>query len=701
MADLEEQNRSAKELANNLEEIGKLGAASASNFRDISIELGKSVTNAKNFGGAFRLAKTTSTSLAKDAENLAKASKTDLSNRQNANNLAKQAETNSKNLLSIQRQRQVAQDLLANATEEEKAELNELLVNLFRAEEEARGIAEGFEKIVDENEKLNKSTKFFDNVRDLLKDIPVIGRLFGQPFDEASQKIREAKVDGGNAFQVINAGASAFDNILLTGIVASLFKADTATTNLAKQLGVSKSEARDLKASFNAISVDSGIAALNAEAMAESMIQLGDAIGATAGFTTQQVVDQTKLTRMVGMQAEESAKLAEFGTLNGENTRSLTADILEQVAVLEQETGVRLDGRKILSQVANISGQLGAQYGYNTKELARAVVQANRLGLSLEQTQGVAANLLDFEQSITNELQAELLIGRDLNLERARLLALNGDSAGAAAELAKQFGTAEEFSRLNVIQQQSLAAAVGMSADELADSIKKQEVLNTLGEKNFDTLMQSEQGRERIRTLGGESLLNQLEQQSAADKFQQALQKIQTAFGAIVEGPLGGLIDGMASLAGSAGAVYTALGLIGAVSLVRVIGSVVSLAISLGASAASAATLASGLTLGIGALAVAGGIALIMNAMNDADSGAKQMATMGDGVIPTGFGETIIKRPEGSIALNNNDSVALVAGTNLGQGDKESKRTNELLQTLINQNNSKPKISPVGLYEVQ
>ena len=698
MADLEEQNRSARELANNLEEIGKLGAASASNFRDISIELGKSVTNAKNFGGAFRLAKTTSTSLAKDAENLAKASKTDLSNRQNANNLAKQAETNSKNLLSIQRQRQVAQDLLANATEEEKAELNELLVNLFRAEEEARGIAEGFEKIVDENEKLNKSTRFFDNVRDLLKDIPVIGRLFGQPFDEASQKIREAKVDGGNAFQVINAGASAFDNILLTGIVASLFKADTSTTNLAKQLGVSKSEAKDLRASFNAVAMDSGIAALNAEAMAESMIQLGDAIGATAGFTTQQVVDQTKLTRMVGMQAEESARLAEFGILNGENTRSLTTDILEQVAVLEQETGVRLDGRKILSQVANISGQLGAQYGYNTKELARAVVQANRLGLSLEQTQGVAANLLDFEQSITNELQAELLIGRDLNLERARLLALNGDSAGAAAELAKQFGTAEEFSRLNVIQQQSLAAAVGMSADELADSIKKQEVLNTLGEKNFDTLMQSEEGRERIRTLGGEQLLNQLEQQSAANKFQQALEKIQTAFGTIIEGPLGGIIDGMASLASNSYAVYTALGLIAGVSLVRTLGSLFSMATTLGTSAAFAITTSQALTAGLSAIAIAAGIGVVMAALSSAKSDTE---TMSDGVIPTGFGETIIKRPEGSIALNNNDSVALVAGTNLGQGDKESKRTNALLQTLINQNASKPKISPVGLYEVQ
>ncbi len=699
MADLEEQNRSARELANNLEEIGKLGAASASNFRDISIELGKSVTNVKNFGGAFRLAKTTSTSLAKDAENLAKASKTDLSNRQNANNIAKQAEVNSKNLLSIQRQRQVAQDLLANATEEEKAELNELLVNLFRAEDETRGIAEGFKKIVDENEKLNKSTRFFDNVRDLVKDIPVIGRLFGQPFDDASQKIREAKVDGGNAFQVINAGASAFDNILLTGIVASLFKADTSTTNLAKQLGVSKSEARDLRASFNAVAMDSGIAALNSEAMAESMIQLGNVIGATAGFTTQQIVDQTKLTRMVGMQAEESAKLAEFGTLNGENTRSLTNDILEQVAVLEQETGIRLDGRKILSQVANISGQLGAQYGYNTKELARAVVQANRLGLSLEQTQGVAANLLDFEQSITNELQAELLIGRDLNLERARLLALNGDSAGAAAELAKQFGTAEEFSRLNVIQQQSLAAAVGMSADELADSIKKQEVLNTLGEKNFDTLMQSEEGRKRIRTLGGESLLNQLEQQSAADKFQQALEKIQTAFGAIVEGPLGGLIDGMASLAGSAGAVYTALGLIGAVSLARAIGSLSTLAFTiLPAAAAGAITTASAITFGLGLAAIVAGIAY-MTAQSKKSQ--QELSTVDDMISPPGYGDRIISTPKGQIALNNQDTI--VAGTNLGQepNNQETKRTNALLQTLINQNASKPKISPVGLYEVQ
>ena len=40
--------------------------------------------------------------------------------------------------------------------------------------------------------------------------------------------------------------------------------------------------------------------------------------------------------------------------------------------------------------------------------------------------------------------------------------------------------------------------------------------------------------------------------------------------------------------------------------------------------------------------------------------------------IPAGYGETIIKRPKGSLALNNNDSVNITAGTNLNQNQGNS-----------------------------
>ena len=43
-----------------------------------------------------------------------------------------------------------------------------------------------------------------------------------------------------------------------------------------------------------------------------------------------------------------------------------------------------------------------------TKELINAVLQANKLGISLEQAKGISESMLDFESSISKELEAEL-----------------------------------------------------------------------------------------------------------------------------------------------------------------------------------------------------------------------------------------------------------------------------------------------------
>ena len=700
MADGEELKNNLGESERILKQIREESALLRNIFAELTQSLRDQAKNGGELKASLQVASRDTAKLQTLSSKLAGISEKDLKNKTRANNLAKFALEAVAQQLSVESNIAVLSERLVNAKGKEKEELEKALETQQNALITSEGLVENYQQLVETAEKLDSKGKYFGNIAKALKEIPVIGSLIVGGFENAQEGLQEAALESDTlkrSFMQVDAIAKGFARPTIATIISGLTSADTSTTNLAKQLGISKSEARDLRASFNVIAVDSGVAALNANAMAESMIQLGDTIGATAGFTTQQVIDQTKLTRMVGLQADEAAKLAEFGTLNGEETRSLTEDILDQVAVLEKETGLRLDSRKVLSQVANITGQLGAQYSYNTQELARAVVQANRLGLSLEETQGIAANLLDFEQSITNELQAELLIGRDLNLEQARLLALQGDSAGAAAEMAKQFGTAGEFSRLNVIQQQSLAAAVGMSADQLADTIKKQEVLNTLGEKNFDTLMQTEEGRQRISELGGDQLLQQLEQQSAAQKFQQAMEKIQSAIGSIVEGPFGGFLDMISKAADSAYAVYGALGLIAGVSLVRTIGSLVSMAATLGTSAAFAITASQALTLGLSAVAIAAGIGLVMAALN---SSKKETTTLDDGIIPPGYGDRILSTPKGQIALNNQDTV--VAGTNLNQGsNEETKRTNMLLERLITQNSEKPRLSPVGLYEVQ
>lgn len=698
-----------EELKNNLSDSSEI----LDNIRDIAVQL-ESVLG--SMAGEFKeqlkggsaevkaieeFTKRSVKNLTSSAGQLAKLSKESLKGDKSSVNISKELVKAKTNQLIIESKIKLLVDQLLVAEGEEADALQRSLETLSESADTAGILVNKFQEVNDAASEIDSKGKYFDKAKKFVDGIPVLSGLFGPGFAEASKGLKEAALESDKTkrnLMKVGAVAKGIGKIVDFSLVGMLSAADSSTTNLAKQLAVSKDTARGLRANFNSIAIDSGTAALNSQNLTESFIELGNEMGAVSGFTNEQVEQQGRLTKLVGLQGGEAAKLAEFGMIQGTSTREATTDILQQVKLLEQETGIRLEGRKILAEVANVSGRLGAQYGFNTQQIAKAVVQSQRLGLSLEDTAGIAGNLLDFESSITKELQAELLIGKDLNLEQARLLALQGDSAGAAAELAKQFGTAEEFSSLNVIQQQSLADAMGMSVDQLSDSIRKQQVLSSLGAASIKQL--EEEGRlDELRgDANGELLLQQYEQQSAADKFASAVTKIQSAFGSLMEGPLGGVVDMMTGLADSAFAVYTAIGLMAGISLVRTIGSLATMAVSLGSSALFATTTSAALTLGIGAIAIAGGIALVLAAM---DSGKGKVKTMNDGIIPPGFGDRIISSPKGSIALNNQDT--LVAGTNLGQngGNQETKRTNALLEALVMQNKTKQKISPIGLYEVQ
>lgn len=705
-----DQVNNAKELNRLFEDLGRLTQEVEKTFSSISSNIGKAVKETEDFSGEFKIAKKDANDIVNQVGKLTKQQKSNLSTQRGRNSIAKQYNDFLRSTQKLENTILYLQNLQRNATGEEAELLKQVVNELSNGLEPSREIAETFEGINDTLEKIESRTDWVRKLAEGVKDIPGIGPLLAGPLDSLVEGVaqfeigidesltgtKRLKAELERVNNVLDAAAKGAVAFALTG----LFKANSSSIELAKNLGISREEAEILRGGFNQIAIDSGKSYLNANAFASALGQVGEEIGAISGFTTEQLQSQIELTKLVGLQGDEAANLIKYGIVQNKTQNELTTEILDQVVALEQQTGIQLKGQKILAEVARVNGQLGAQYGYNTQEIARAVVQANRLGLSLEETQGIAKNLLDFEQSITNELQAELLLGRNLNLEQARLLALQGDSAGAAAELAKQFGSAEEFSRLNVIQQQSLAEAMGMGVDELANSIKQQEVLNTLGAKNLDQL--AEEGRlgELRNIKNGQFLYDQYKQQSAAEKFQDAMTKIQSAIGSIVEGPLGGLIDGMANLANNAGAVYATLGLMGAVSLGRLIGGLMATAVQLGTIAGFSITTASALTFGLGLAAVIAGILAVSSVMKSQTEEAKKLATVDDMIMPSGYGDRILSTPKGQIALNNQDTV--VAGTNLNQGsNEEAKRTNMLLERLISQNSEKPRLSPVGLYEVQ
>ena len=79
----------------------------------------------------------------------------------------------------------------------------------------------------------------------------------------------------------------------------------------------------------------------------------------------------------------------------------------------------------------------------------------------------VADNLLEFETSLTKQFEAQVLTGKNLNLERARQLSLEGDIAGLTQEIQRTVGSLGEIQSMNVIERRAIAEAIGLSADDL------------------------------------------------------------------------------------------------------------------------------------------------------------------------------------------------------------------------------------------
>jgi hypothetical protein len=201
--------------------------------------------------------------------------------------------------------------------------------------------------------------------------------------------------------------------------------------------------------------------------------ELNDALGIANMYSSKQLEDYTNLTQKLGLTTDEAAAYASFSAMSGKSAEEIVNSVAKQ-------TKGNLSNKKVIQEVAKVNGQLFAQYKGSPADIARAVVQTQKLGMSLQQAQNVARGLLNFEDSITNELEAELLTGKNLNLEKARYLALQGDSAGAAEEIAKQVGGLNEFTKLNVIQQEALAKAAGMGVDEFTDTLRKKQEIKKL-----------------------------------------------------------------------------------------------------------------------------------------------------------------------------------------------------------------------------
>jgi len=193
--------------------------------------------------------------------------------------------------------------------------------------------------------------------------------------------------------------------------------------------------------------------------------------------TLSNVANMGLLQLSTGLAAGEAAKASRMFSLIEGSTAAAGMSMTKQVSDQAKLAGA-IPAKVIGDMTAN-SEQIAEYWVGNVESLTAAAIQASKLGLSISNISAAAGKMLDIENSIAAEMEAEVLLGRQLNLEKAREAALMGDSETLMKELIKNAGSLAEFNSMNVIQRQKLAAALGISVGDMQKMVQEQDQLST------------------------------------------------------------------------------------------------------------------------------------------------------------------------------------------------------------------------------
>ena len=254
------------------------------------------------------------------------------------------------------------------------------------------------------------------------------------------------------------------------------------------------------------------------EVVADLTKQTG--MSAQAAFSRENIQGAANLKVEMGLAADEAGNLAIMAQTSGTNVDDLTDSIVESTNEFNGTNRTAVAHGVILRDVAKASEGIRASFGGSTKELVAAAGAARKLGMEIGELDSIAGSLLDFESSIQNELEAQLLTGNRINMNKARELAMSNELGKLGDELFKNSASLAEFGDMNRFAQEAQAKALGMTRDQLA-KVAYQRAINL------------EMSDEEIKNATGIEA-SDMRRIEAQENFAKALEKIAAALAPIL-----------------------------------------------------------------------------------------------------------------------------------------------------------------------
>lgn len=299
-------------------------------------------------------------------------------------------------------------------------------------------------------------------------------------------------------------GALAKSLIVLKGIAKvvefieySIFGVENEAVDLARAFSISKREGHELRKSIDASAQAAGLLGANTEDFIKLQLEFTKQTGMVTRLNTDQLKTMSLMTKQLGFSNEEAVHLTESFKAQGTSSEQGLESLIEGYNTMKLQGKATATFKALMG---DITSDAELQRIFLTQGADAAMRQAQavrRTGLSLSQQRSTAEGLLDFEKTMSDQLELQIFTGKDINLLDAQRLAAAGDTQGAFKLIQKEMGKLSAAEMKMPMIRNKMLSVLGMSYEQYVEMGNEQDRQNAalLKEQKIVKALTAETGK--------------------------------------------------------------------------------------------------------------------------------------------------------------------------------------------------------------
>jgi hypothetical protein len=341
----------------------------------------------------------------------------------------------------------------------------------------------------------NAAPKFiqaFEKFGELASAIPIVGPLINsitKDISKSAEMFRKAKAEGKSTFEAwgkaglgflklgLFAAAAKFVQLVVDGAM----KSSNAIVELNKSVAGST---LNMSAQMGRISGAASRFGLPIQEAVKIIGGLNETLGVSLDYTQETTTQAIKLAGAYGVSGQAVGNLVKLSGVQNVTMTKMVDSITGGVAQFNALNGVSISTKAVMEDIGSASAATLRNVGNSPAAITKAAAAARSLGMSMDQVNDAARSTLDFEQSLQDEMEAELMLGKELNLDKLRAAAATGDTVTQAAELKRLVMENAGAIGNNVLAQENFAKSIGISREQYNEMLNTNDALSVLTGKS-------------------------------------------------------------------------------------------------------------------------------------------------------------------------------------------------------------------------